>query len=85
MEGLLLALTALCRELQRKSVLSKGEIEAALDDAETGASARASEFSDANVEAIHFPIRFLRLALRRNGQALDFRTIAAEIGRMRDR
>jgi hypothetical protein len=85
MEGLLLAIAALCGELQRKNVLSEGEIEAALDHAEKGTSARVPELSEANVEAIHFPIRFLRLALQRDGQALDFKTIAAEIGRLRDR
>ncbi len=85
MEGLLLALAALCGELKRKGALSGSEIEAALGLAENGASTRLSELSEANVEAIHFPIRFLRLALQGDGKDLDFRTICAEIGRMGDR
>ena len=81
LEGLLLAVAALCAELQRKGLLTPYEIEAALDRAGQGASARATELSDANVEAIHFPLRFLRQALRGAEGTLDYRTIAAEIGR----
>ena len=85
LEGLLLAVAALCGELKRKGVLDGAEIASALDRAEQGASARVSELSDANVEAIHFPMRFLRQALRDVDERLDYRTIAAEIGRQRDR
>lgn len=84
LEGLLLAVAALCGELKRKRMLDGAEIESALDRAEQGASARMSELSDANLEAIQFPVRFLRHALRDVGK-LDYRTIAVEIGRQRDR
>lgn len=84
LEGLLLAMAALFGELKRKGVLVSGEIEAALDRADSGASARATELSDANREAIHFPVRFLREALRDGAKPLDYRTITAEIGRQLD-
>ncbi|CAA0096696.1 Uncharacterised protein [Starkeya nomas] len=84
MEGVLLALAALCDVLKRKDVLNGDEIAAALDRAEKGASARAPGLSEANVEAIRFPIRFLCRAMERDGDALDYAAIAAGIGRMRD-
>ena len=85
MEGTLLALAALCEALKRKGMLSGEEIADALVCAEKGASARSSGLSEANVEAIRFPIRFLRLAMQRDGQALDYAAIAAGVGRTRDR
>jgi len=85
MEGMLLALAAICEALKRKNMLTGSEIVEALDRAEQGASARALGLSDANAEAIRFPIRFLRRALERDGQALDYTTIAADVGRQRDK
>ena len=84
-EGVLLALAALCETLERKGMLSREEIETALQRAEGGVSARKPELSEANTEAIRFPIRFLQLALQRGGEPLDYHAITAEIGRMRDR
>jgi hypothetical protein len=83
MEGLLLALAALCRELERKGALDSAGIGVALDQAEARATRSNGEVSDSNAEAIRFPIRFLRLALE-NGEALDYQAIAARIGRQRD-
>lgn len=85
MQGMLLALTALCRELMRKDLLKVGEIAAALDQAEAGASSCESGLSDSNIQAIQFPIRFLRLALEQEHAALDFQALSAEIGRARER
>jgi len=85
MEGTLLALAALCETLKRKGMLTGEEIAEALDCAERGASARAPGLSDANAEAIRFPIRFLRRAMERDGEALDYAAIAAGVGRRRDR
>lgn len=85
MEGTLLALAAICETLKRKGVLSGEEIAEALGCAEKGASARAPGLSEANAEAIRFPIRFLRHALQREDGALDYATIAAGIGRQRNR
>jgi uncharacterized membrane protein YgaE (UPF0421/DUF939 family) len=84
LEGLLLAVAALCAELKRKGALDANEIEAALDRAAQGASERTTELSDANAEAIRFPIRFLREALRQTEGSLDYRSLAAEVGRARD-
>jgi hypothetical protein len=84
MEGLLLAVAALCRTLQGKGLLAAEEAEAALLLAEKGASARMRDLSAANQEAVQFPIRFLRRALSGDVQTLDYRTIAADIGRARD-
>lgn len=84
LEGLLLATAALFGELKRKGLLDGSQIEAALDRADHGASARATELSAANQEAIHFPVRFLRQALRDDAGPLDYRTIAVEIGRLLD-
>lgn len=83
MEGVLLALAALCGELKRKAVLNDEDLERILVTAEKGATARASALSNANVEAILFPIRFLRLGLRDGMPGLDYGSIAAGIGRER--
>ena len=82
LEGMLLALSALCRALREKGVMNDAEIADALGTAEAAARARggASALRGANVEAIHFPIRFLRLALKEGPCALDFSSIAAEVG-----
>lgn len=84
LEGLLLAVAALCTELMRKGALEANELEAALDRATQGASDRTTELSDANAEAIRFPIRFLREALRQTDGSLDYQSLAAKIGRARD-
>jgi hypothetical protein len=83
-EGLLLAVAALFAELVRKGALDVKEVEAALDRAAQGASERTTQLSDANAEAIRFPIRFLREALRQTDGSLDYRSLAAEVGRARD-
>jgi len=85
MEGMLLALAALCETLKRNSVLSHDQIAEALVCAETGVSSRAPGLSDANVDAIRFPIRFLQQALLRDGEALDYASIASDVGRDRDK
>lgn len=84
MEGTLLALAALCEVLQRKGVMTGDEIAQALSCAEAGISSRAPGMSEANREAIRFPIRFLRRAMERDGSALDYAAIAAGVGRTRD-
>ncbi|MBS7543925.1 hypothetical protein [Ancylobacter oerskovii] len=84
MEGTLLALAALCEALKQKGVLTGEEIAGALACAEAGISSRAPGMSEANREAIRFPIRFLRRAMERDGSALDYAAIAAGVGRTRD-
>ena len=84
MEGVLLTLAALCEALKRRGLLTGDEITDALASAEKGASTRASGMSEANSEAILFPIRFLRRAMECEGEVLDYASIAAGIGRRRD-
>lgn len=84
MEGVLLMLAALCDTLRSKGVLDDEEIAALLDRADRGASCREPRLSEANIEAVRFPVRFLRCALQQDGPALDYEAIAAEVGRARD-
>ncbi len=83
MEGVLLALAALCGALKSNGALSGPAIAQALAEAERAATVRRSELSDANAEAIRFPIRFLRQALQQDGRALNFAAITSAIGRER--
>jgi hypothetical protein len=84
MEGVLLALAALCGALKSNGTLSGQAIAQALSEAERAATARRAELSDANAEAIRFPIRFLRHALQEEGRALNFAAITSAIGRERE-
>lgn len=82
LEGLLLALSALCLTMKQKGILSDAEIDGALRAAETAAKLRGdtSELRNANIDAIHFPIRFLKRAVESGPEALDFCGIAARVG-----
>ncbi|MEZ2409047.1 hypothetical protein AB6806_19760 [Bosea sp. RCC_152_1] len=84
LEGLLLAVAALFAELKQKGALDANEIEAALDRAAQGASDCTTELSEANAEAVRFPIRFLREAFRQTEGRLDYRSLASAVGRARD-
>lgn len=86
LEGVYAALAALMTALRQKNLLSEAEIEEALAAAEKGIASdpgRPSELSGANVDAICFPLRFLRLANRNAaaGQSMSFVQLAAEVGR----
>ena len=82
LEGLLLALAALCMTMKQKGLLSGAEIEAALRAAETAAKTRGdtSDLRTANIDAIHFPIRFLKRAVETGPDGLDFCGIASRVG-----
>lgn len=84
MEGVLLALAALCDTLRSKGILENEELASLLARAEQGASGREQPLSEANIEAVRFPIRFLRCALEQDRPGLDYDAIAAEVGRARD-
>ncbi|MGA3303734.1 MAG: hypothetical protein ABSC72_10655 [Methylovirgula sp.] len=87
LEGLLLSLSALVEAMRRKGLLTADEIDQALDDAEAGAQRanRCEPLSDANLDAIQFPIRFLRTATNLTaGQRVSFSEVAAMIGEMKD-
>ena len=63
MEGLLLALAALLDAMKRNGLLSREDVQAALEQAEKAGTAdgqRPDDLSHAQVEAILFPIRFLK-------------------------
>lgn len=86
LEGLYVAVSALMNALRQKGVLSEKEIEDALADAEEALIAdpnRPDELSPAHVDAIAFPLRFLRLANMReaDGEFASFSELAAQVGR----
>ena len=88
LEGVYAALTGLMTALRDKGLLSLDEIDQALAKAEAGLVAdvrRPAEVSAANVEAICFPLRYLRLANRAtaDGPALSFAELAARVGQMK--
>jgi hypothetical protein len=85
LEGLYVAVAALVEALRDKDVLSAGEIDVALGTAEEKLSAdpaRKTKLSDASLEAICFPLRFLRLANQAssNGRHLSFAELASLVG-----
>ena len=68
LEGLLLALSALLSALESKGLLTRQELDAALDHAAANARTdqrHPSKLSAAHADAISFPIRFLQLAIGR--------------------
>lgn len=90
LEGLYGAVTALLAALRRKGLLEEAEIEAALAEAEAAMLAdpnRPGELSPAHVDAIAFPIRYLRAANRGFAEdgAASFSELAAQVGREKPR
>lgn len=86
LEGLYVAVSALMTALRQKGLLSEEEMDAALADAEQALRAdphRPTELSPAHVDAIAFPLRYLRLANKRSaaGELGSFTKIAAQVGR----
>ncbi|MDB5558351.1 MAG: hypothetical protein JWQ36_1285 [Enterovirga sp.] len=86
LEGVYAAIAALMTALRAKNLLSEGEIDAALAGAEQSLvkdGARPAELSAANLDAIQFPLRLLRLANARaaRGEDCSFAGLAAEVGR----
>ncbi|WP_088347872.1 MULTISPECIES: hypothetical protein [Rhodomicrobium] len=83
LQGMLLALASLLEAMKRKGLMTQAEIETALYNAEAEVSVdtmRPPELSPANVDAICFPIRFLRVATGKAGQQ-TFAEIATGVGR----
>ncbi|MDZ5699044.1 MULTISPECIES: hypothetical protein [Phyllobacteriaceae] len=88
MEGVLMAMSALCRIMREKEIASSEEIDTALAEAEAVLAAdrlRPEKISHANVEAVLFPLRFLREANRREapGTSAAYTEIATRVGRRR--
>lgn len=84
LQGMLLALSSLLETMKRKGLMRQDDIDAALDRAASEVSCdaqRPPELSPAHIEAICFPIRFLRVATHAAGQNQSFSEIAAGVGR----
>lgn len=81
LRGLVMALAALIAQMQRNGLLSSAEIEEALVTAEKRVADdfETETLSDANRDAVLFPIRALRWACD-SGNSLTFEAIAGTIG-----
>lgn len=84
LEGLYIAFTALAEALREKGLLSADELAASLDRAETVAWEVESKkgLSTSNIEAVVFPIRYLRVATEASAQGnhLPFQEVARMVG-----
>lgn len=84
LEGILMTLSALMKMLRDKGLVSEGDIEAALREAEQSTHCgrgRTGDISPSNAEAILFPIRFLQVALSQDAAGPQtFSKIAAAVG-----
>ena len=87
LEGLYMAVAVLIEALKEKGLLSASEIDVALARAERSAFEGKDELTNANIEAIGFPIRLLRLANTTSfaGHPLPFSELARRIGEAKDR
>jgi hypothetical protein len=83
MQGLLAAVSSILQAMEQKNVLSRQEIDAALERAEMDAirGLQHEALSDAHIEAIRFPARYLRTA-QGSGTA-TFEETAAGVGKMK--
>jgi hypothetical protein len=81
LEGIYVTLAALLRAMCEKGVFQRDEIDALLAETERALAQdpnRPTEMRDANIDAICFPPRFLRQALRENSTLL-FEEIALRV------
>jgi len=88
LEGVLMAMAALCQLMCEKGIAAEEDIEGSLCRAEEMLATdrlRPEQLSQANVEAMLFPIRFLREANRCGpaGDTLAYSAIATAVGRTR--
>ncbi|PWB94030.1 hypothetical protein [Methylosinus sporium] len=85
LEGVYAILAALFGALRDKGALAQEEIDALLVDVELSLAndpLRPRDMRDSNVEAICFPARLLRLALRESaaGESFSFAQLAGRVG-----
>ncbi|WP_036292509.1 hypothetical protein [Methylosinus sp. PW1] len=85
LEGVYAILAALFGALRDKGALGQEEIDALLVDVELSLAndpLRPRDMRDSNVEAICFPARLLRLALRESaaGEGFSFAQLAGRVG-----
>ena len=83
--GVYATLAALISVMRRKHLLDDEDIDKLLSEVEATLAAdplRPTELSSANVDAISFPTRFLRLALQASseGEQLSFMQVVARVG-----
>lgn len=84
LEGLLVAMAQLTRQIAEAGVLPRESIRHALDAAETAILAdeqRRAQLSDSQIEAMLFPVRYLATALSPASAGRGFSDTAADIGR----
>lgn len=85
LEGLYAALSGLMTVLRQSGVVSEADLDAALADVEDTVTADRSraDLSPAHLDAIAFPIRYLRLAnkLGAEGSYPGFAELTARVGR----
>ena len=85
LEGMYAVLAALVGAMREKGLLNGEEIDRLLAGVEKSLASdphRPAEVRAANVEAICFPVRFLRLALQASseGHQLSFAEVAGRVG-----
>ena len=85
LEGVYAVLAALLVAVRDKGVMNNDELDQLLAGVEKTLACdvrRPTEVRDANVDAICFPARFLRKALRANAEGRDFSfaRLASEVG-----
>jgi len=88
LEGLYMALAALIELIKDKGLAGQDDIDAALARAEEAALAdKSADLSAANLEAIGFPLRLLRLANSTSGaeNPLSFNALTRRVGEAKDR
>ena len=88
LEGVYAVLAALLHALRDKAVLSDAEIDHLLTEVErdiASDAARPAEVRSSNVDAMCFPVRFLRTSLRASaeGRRPSFAQVAAQIKQLR--
>ena len=86
LEGLYVAMSAIMNAVRQKGILTEEEIDRSLEEAEAalaGDANRPQELSAAYVDAILFPVRYLRLANRTwaDGEFPLFAELGARVGR----
>lgn len=81
LEGLYVAVAALVEALRQKGLLDSEEIEQALLRAESIAPMRSERMPEANIAAIKFPARLLRIANQAasRGEHLPFEDLARRV------
>ena len=83
--GVYATLAALIAVMRKKQLLGEEDVDKLLSEVEATLAAdrlRPTELSSANVDAISFPTRFLRLSLQASseGEQLSFMQLAARVG-----